>query len=56
MGEVDKGSVDNTVSHYLVQASGCAIFAARREVPQLHVEEIHQLNHGLNCVGDVPCL
>lgn len=41
---------------YLVEAPRCAIFAARCEVPQLHVEQVHQLNHGLHCVGDVACL
>lgn len=41
---------------YLIEAPCCAIFAAWCEVPQLDVEQIHQLNHGLNCVGDVSCL
>lgn len=46
----------NSFFLYLIEAPCCAIFAARREVPQLHVEKIHQLNHGLHRVGDVPCL
>lgn len=41
---------------YLVEASSCAVFAAWSQIPQLHVQEIHQLNHGLHSVGDVSTL
>lgn len=43
------------VSH-LVEAPRCAVFAAWREVPQLDVQQVHQLDHGLHRVGDVPRL
>lgn len=38
---------------HLVEAACGAVFAPRGEVPQLHVEEVDQLNHGLDRVGDV---
>lgn len=41
---------------HLVEAARCAVFAAWREVPQLHVQEVHQLDHGLHRVADVPRL
>lgn len=41
---------------HLVEAPCGAVFAARREVPQLHVQEVHQLNHGLDRVRDVSSL
>lgn len=40
-------------SSHLVEAACGAVFAARREVPQLHVQEVHQLDHGLHRVADV---
>lgn len=38
---------------HLVEASRCAVFAAWRQVPQLDVQEVHQLDHGLHRVADV---
>lgn len=50
-----KGSPGCGVAH-LVEAPGGAVLAAWREVPQLHVQELHQLHHGLHRVADVPRL
>lgn len=41
---------------HLVEAPCGAVFAARGEVPQLHVQEVHQLDHGLHRVCDVSSL
>lgn len=38
---------------HLVEAPCSAVFAARGQVPQLHVQEVHQLDHGLHRVRDV---
>lgn len=41
---------------YLVEAPRRAVLAAWRQVPQLHVQQIHQLHHGSHRVGYVPRL
>lgn len=41
---------------YLIEAPCRAVFATWCEVPQLHVQEIHQLDHCFHCIGDVPRL
>lgn len=38
---------------HLVEAACGAVLAPRGEVPQLHVQEVHQLHHGLHRVRDV---
>ena len=39
---------------YLVEAARGAVLAARCEVPQLHVQQLHQLHHGADSGGNVP--
>jgi len=40
-------------AQYLVEAAGGAVLAAGRQVAQLHVQQVHQLDHGAHRGGDV---
>lgn len=41
------------VLHYLGEAAGSAVFASRCEVPELDVQQLHQLGHGPHCGGHI---